>query len=217
MENEKRNFDTEAANWDQEPRRVKLAKDLFAAIAATVPLNPSMEALDFGCGTGLVTLPLAARTGRVTGVDSSRGMLGVLENKARQQGVANIAVHYSDAGCDDIPDASCDLVVTTMALHHLRDIPPLLAQFFRILREGGHVCIADLDVEGGLFHENNDGVFHLGFNREDFRKMLMEAGFVNIAYRTAATMDKPDANGQPRAFTVFLIAGRRQAVCMGKG
>jgi len=79
----KRHFDLKAVTWDEEPRRVQLAKDLFAAITDTVVLNPCIAVLDFGCGTGLLTLQLATQGGHVTGVDSSQGMLDVLEDKVR--------------------------------------------------------------------------------------------------------------------------------------
>jgi cyclopropane fatty-acyl-phospholipid synthase-like methyltransferase len=54
----KRDFDAVAASWDQEPRRVKLARDVVEAIRRELPLTPEMEVLDYGCGSGLVTLGL---------------------------------------------------------------------------------------------------------------------------------------------------------------
>ena len=51
---EKRNFDTAASTWDEEPRRVKLAGNVAAAIIDTIQPNRTMDVLDFGCGTGLI-------------------------------------------------------------------------------------------------------------------------------------------------------------------
>jgi precorrin-6B methylase 2 len=51
-------FDRLAAEWDANPGRVALTQAVVAAIRNAVPLRPDMRALDFGAGTGLVTLGL---------------------------------------------------------------------------------------------------------------------------------------------------------------
>ena len=68
---EKRNFDSVAASWDANPVRVKLAHDVVRAIRETIPLRPDMDVLDFGCGTGLLSLGLLPMVHTITGVDSS--------------------------------------------------------------------------------------------------------------------------------------------------
>ena len=61
---QRRDFDAAAAAWDEEPRRVKLAGEIAAAICAKLPLSAEWDALDFGCGTGLVTLQLSQHLDR---------------------------------------------------------------------------------------------------------------------------------------------------------
>jgi len=211
----KRDFDLEAATWDEEPRRVELARDLFTAITETVVLSPSMAVLDFGCGTGLLTLQLAAQVGHVTGIDSSQGMLDVLEGKVRHYHIDNVTTRRIDVACGDVLEGRYDLVVSTMTLHHVRHIRPLLEQFSRILRPAGHVCVADLDVENGEFHGNNEGVFHFGFDRRQLSESLSKTCFVNIGDKTAAEVVKPGADGQMKAFTVFLVTGQRAVAPCG--
>ena len=75
-----RNFDAVAGNWDEEPRRVKVATEVAAAIRSTLHLSNAWDALDMGCGTGLVTLSLAPQLGSITGIDSSSAMLAKLQN-----------------------------------------------------------------------------------------------------------------------------------------
>jgi ubiquinone/menaquinone biosynthesis C-methylase UbiE len=208
MASSKRNFDVEAATWDEEPIRVQLAKDLFRAISEQIVLTPSMDALDFGCGTGLVTLQLSARVGHVTGVDSSQGMLDVLERKIQSYPIENVTTRRVDLDCGDVLDGTYDLVVTTMTLHHIQEIMPILEQFARVLKPGGRLCIADLDVEDGKFHGNNEGVFHFGFERSGLRDSLARAGFVDICDGSAAEIIKPDASGEMKTFSVFLMTGR---------
>ncbi|HPO16828.1 MAG TPA: class I SAM-dependent methyltransferase [Candidatus Hydrogenedentes bacterium] len=209
MKNTKRNFDIEAAAWDEEPRRVQLANDLFHAINNGVVLTPSMNALDFGCGTGLVTLLLAERTGHVTGVDSSQGMLEVLNAKIQSRQIGNVMAYKADMHLGNtLEKGAYDLIVSTMTLHHIPEIMPLLEQFAKALKPGGHVCLADLDPENGEFHTNTEGVFHYGFNRLAFQDSLSQAGFCDLSVKTAAEIIKPDKNGNIKTFTVFLATGR---------
>jgi len=90
MGTEGRDFDKEAAAWDENPARVRLADDVAAAISRQVPVNTAMDALDFGCGTGLLTLRLASLVRSITGVDSSQGMLDVLAVKVARGNLTNV-------------------------------------------------------------------------------------------------------------------------------
>jgi SAM-dependent methyltransferase len=54
----KRDFDQEAAKWDQVPGRVKVARDIAQSILREIILTTDMDVLDFGCGTGLLTFAL---------------------------------------------------------------------------------------------------------------------------------------------------------------
>jgi 2-polyprenyl-3-methyl-5-hydroxy-6-metoxy-1,4-benzoquinol methylase len=206
---EKRNFDLEAVTWDEQPLRVQLAKDLVAAITKEVELTPQMEALDFGCGTGLVSLLLSQYVRHVTGVDSSQGMLDVLNTKLAQHGVDNVVTRRLDIDSGDSLEGAYDLVVSTMTLHHVAEIRPLLEQFARIVRPGGQIALADLDTERGDFHPDNTGVFHFGFEREEVKNALLNAGFTSPRSMTAATITKPAADGQLKDFPVFLIMARQ--------
>jgi predicted TPR repeat methyltransferase len=81
MNSEKRDFDKEAATWDENPVRVKLVKDVSTAISKQVVLKHEVNAMDFGCGTGLLTFQIRLLVHSVTGVDSSQGMLDVFNRR----------------------------------------------------------------------------------------------------------------------------------------
>jgi ubiquinone/menaquinone biosynthesis C-methylase UbiE len=209
MTTETRDFDKDAARWDEHPTRVQLAQDVASAIARAVPLGPTMDVLDFGCGTGIVTLQLAPSVGSVTGVDSSQGMLEVLNAKIDRQGHTNVTTRLLRPG-EDLAGAY-DLIVSSMTLHHIEDTDALLTQFFRSLKAPGWLCVADLDPEQGEFHDDNTGVFHFGFERAALRRALVGAGFVDVHDVTAAEVVKPTPQGALRTFGVFLVAGRKAA------
>lgn len=209
MKNKKTDFDKVAASWDQLPARVKLAEDIAGAISRQAVFSGNLEVMDFGCGTGLLTLQLAPRVRSITGVDSSRGMLDVLEGKIANAELTNVKTQLLDLDGGDVLSGSYDLVVSNMTLHHIRDIGPLLAQFHKIIVPSGCLCVADLDLDDGQFHENNQGVFHFGFDRADLRRLFYEAGFDDVKDLTATEVVRPAANGEVRHFTVFLMTGRR--------
>jgi len=211
MGREKWNFDKEAASWDKSPDRVKLANDIANALSDEKILTPDMDVLDFGCGTGLLTLQLQPLARFVTGVDSSQGMLGVLKAKIENRSMTmnNIKIQYLDLEKGDVLDGSFDLIICSMTLHHVKEIRPLLDQFYRITAPRGYLCIADLDPDNGQFHGDNDTVFHHGFDRAMLRQAFMDVGFDNIRDRTAANVMKPTPDGSMRSFSVFLMTGRK--------
>jgi len=209
MGSEKRDFDQAAATWDERPQRVKLAKDVADAVIRLAGVQPTMDVLDFGCGTGLLTLQLQPLVHSITGVDSSRGMLEILNGKISGRKLANARTVLCDLDNGDLLPGKYDLVVSSMTMHHIPKIAPLLAHFYRVLAPGGCLCVADLDDEGGRFHEDNTGVFHFGFQREMMRAWFAEAGFVGMVDDTAAEIVKNDADGTLARFSVFLTTGRK--------
>ena len=205
IDTKKRNFDREAANWDQVPSRVKVAQDIVRSLIQEITFTTGMDVLDFGCGTGLLTLALQPFVRSITGLDSSRGMLDVFQTKIKEQNLNNVKAEYIDLDKGDVLSGSYHLIVSSMTLHHIKNISPLLKQFYSILLPSGVIAAADLDLNDGQFHGDNDGVYHLGFDREALRLIFTEAGFQNIQTRQAAGIEKPVGDSQRRLFTIFLI------------
>jgi ubiquinone/menaquinone biosynthesis C-methylase UbiE len=209
MHVEKKDFNKDATSWDQKTGRVKLAHDVTHAIMNEVNLTHDMDVLDFGCGTGLLTLQLQPLVRSTTGVDSSQGMIDVLNSKIDEQKLINVKTMLIDFDKGDVLNGKFHLVVSSMTLHHMEDIESLLKQFHECLLPGGHVCIADLDSDDGKFHSDNTGVFHSGFDRVFMRKLLIQHGFHDVQDVTAAKVVKNLPDGQPREFTVFLMTAQK--------
>jgi ubiquinone/menaquinone biosynthesis C-methylase UbiE len=205
MSKEKRDFDQDAASWDEKPGRVKLANDVADTILKEVLLTSDMDVLDFGCGTGLLTLRVQPLVHSVTGVDSSQKMLDILTAKIKDHNLSNISTKYLDLEQGDVLDGSYHLIVSSMTMHHIQKIRPLLDQFYQVLATPGCLCIADLDLDDDQFHDNKDGVFHGGFDRTELHQVLIEAGFDDVLDRTAAEVMKPTSDGGKRSFNVFLM------------
>jgi ubiquinone/menaquinone biosynthesis C-methylase UbiE len=209
MAGEKRDFDTAAATWDENPGRVRMAQDVAQAILGTIRPGPAMDVLELGCGTGLLTLALQPHVGTILAIDSSQGMLDVLEKKIAAQDIKNVRTRRLDLEKDELP-GTFDLAVSSMTFHHIKETGLLLKRIYGILRPGGRIAIADLDSNEGKFHDSNEGVFHFGFDRYLMMKSFEAADFVSARNRTAAIMQKTGPDGRVRTFTVFLMTGERR-------
>jgi 2-polyprenyl-3-methyl-5-hydroxy-6-metoxy-1,4-benzoquinol methylase len=200
---ERRNFDAVALQWDEEPRRVKLAGEIASAIQDAISLSTEWDALDLGCGTGLVTLQLAPALRSITGVDSSPGMLGRLTAKVQTSGFLNVHTELCDLTNGKLPVGKYHLITSAMTLHHIEEIVPLLQSLKSLLHPGGWIALADLESEDGSFHEDHTGVFHYGFSSQEFTDMLAKAGFSSISITTATTVVKGD-----RIYPVLLATAQ---------
>ena len=202
-------FDARAAAWDANPHRRKLARAIVAAMEAAGVFMDVASALDFGCGTGLLTLELAERVPWVTGLDTSPGMLAELSAKIARAGLGNVGTLLADLARGDAVASRFDLVASAMALHHVADLEAVLPRLFELAAPGSRLALADLDAEDGSFHDDASGVFHNGFSRDALAATLHAIGWTDLRATTAATIDKPRPDGSTRPFTVFLLTGRR--------
>ena len=201
----KRDFDKAAVSWDDEPRRVKLAGDLAGTIMREIELTRDMDLLDFGCGTGLISLHLQPHVRSLLGVDTSAGMLEIFQGKLKERCITNVSAVLLDPAKETRIDGSFHLVVSGMTMHHIADVGSLFKEFYRILLPGGQVSIADLDTEDGSFHSDKAGVMHFGFDRPQVASMLASAGFVEIRDVTAARIIKDDEAVKMQEYPVFLF------------
>ncbi|MCK9432476.1 MAG: class I SAM-dependent methyltransferase [Candidatus Omnitrophica bacterium] len=203
----KRDFNKEAASWDIPPR-VKMAEDVAGALRGRLRLNPEMDVLDFGCGTGLLSLALRPEVRSVTGADSSPMMIEAFRNKISSSSLEGVRAILLEKGRETEIPGKYNLIVSNMVLHHVPDIDLLFKSFRKALLPGGYIALSDLDAEGGQFHRDPQGVFHEGFQRGAVSRMLAEAGFENIEINEAAKVERPGKDGVMRIFTIFLAIGR---------
>lgn len=109
-------------------------------------LRPGMRTVDVGVGTGLVACAAATITGDprlVTGVDPSPGMLA---NAHVPEGVTLVA---GSAEALPLPDACADFLSMGYALRHISDLTVAYAEFFRVLRPGGLLCVLEITMPKG--------------------------------------------------------------------
>lgn len=200
-------FDSKARQWDENPVFVERGQKIAAAIRASVPLNTNMAALDYGCGTGLLSFPLQDALGPITLTDTSPGMLAVLAEKIAALGATNMTPLKADLSVESIPDGRFDVIYSAMTLHHIPDTDAILAAFRDHLKPSGALCIADLDQEDGSFHGIEVDVHH-GFERGELAARAEQAGFRQVTFQTVFEIEKDQPEGR-RAYPVFLMVARK--------
>jgi ubiquinone/menaquinone biosynthesis C-methylase UbiE len=206
---EKRNFNKEAATWDDNPQRVAMTRSIADAIITRIPLSKEMDALDYGAGTGLVSLGIQPHVRSITAADSAPAMLERLDDKIRAVGVENVRTMLLDLENSPGPDLEFDLIVSSMVFHHVEDISGLLLRLYKMLRTGGYIAVADLDPDQGEFHRDRTGVRHNGFDRRHIENLFAENMLTEINSETACTLKREVAGKGEMEFTVFLITGKK--------
>ena len=202
------NFDERAKDWDSDPKKVERARVVADAIRKAVPLSRQMNALEYGCGTGLLSFALQEDLGQIMLADTSQGMLGVLSEKIATSGVTNMRPVRLDLETDPLPEKKYHITYSLMTLHHIHGARGVLSKFYDVLELKGYLIVADLDKEDGSFHTDGSTDVHLGFDQSELRKWVEEAGFVNVRFSKAYEIKK-QVNGKEKKFPVFLMVAQK--------
>lgn len=150
-----------------------------------------LDVLDAGCGPGLYAAELVARGARVTAFDVSPRMVELA--RARAAGAVEIRVSDLEQPLPWLADASFDLVLQALVLHHVRDRVGMLRELRRVLRPGGRLVLSTVHPTadwlwsgGGYFdvadldEEWNDG-WKVRYRRQPLSAWcdeLADAGFL---------------------------------------
>jgi 2-polyprenyl-3-methyl-5-hydroxy-6-metoxy-1,4-benzoquinol methylase len=202
-------FDDKAKAWDDKPGRAHRAQVIADAIRNEVPFDPSFTAMEYGCGTGLLSFSLIDRFSRIMLIDNSQGMLGVLKEKIERSGAENMDILNIDlleSSVDNIKHFS--VIYCLMVLHHVGDIGKMLTVWYALLNKPGYLCIADLDSDNGLFH-GKGFKGHNGFDREGLKKITQKSGFTNIRFKTVLEIKKVSHDKMEHSFPLFLMVAEK--------
>lgn len=186
-------FDSVTKDWDKSDFRLNLAKNITDKILDSIQLSKGDTVMDFGCGTGLVGLNIAPFVGKLIGADLSSGMLKAFESKAKECGLTNAEPMQLEID-SDLSHLELDVIVSVMALHHIKNPAEQFKKFASAIRVGGVLAIADLAKEDGSFHENNTGVYHFGFGEDEWNDFFVANGFEAPSISVAHTVQKPSKN-----------------------
>jgi ArsR family transcriptional regulator len=164
-------------------------------------LLPRVDVADLGCGEGYLTIEAAGWARRVMAVDRSAAVLARARAMAARRKVTNITWKRGELERLPLGDRSVDVVLLSQALHHADPPEAAVAEARRVLRPGGRVVVLDLRQHDEAWVGRALGDKWLGFSEDRLRRLLLDAGFEDVAVRIGARR-----SGDP--FTVLIAGGR---------
>ncbi len=171
-------FEQMAKRYDTE-ERMELAKVIVNEVRLELRNSKLKSLIDYGSGTGLISLDLSDLVDSILLVDSSKEMLEVAKAQISHKGLTNSEVLYSDF-TQETPELKADIIVMSLVLLHIPDTKKILQALFNILNSGGKLIIIDFDKNDKINHPK----VHNGFAHEKLKKRLLEVGFKSNEIRT---------------------------------
>ena len=197
-------FKHKSKDYEKDRNRVNNVENIANAIKGHIEFKKTMHIMDFGSGTGLLLEKIAPLVRKITAVDISNSMNTELAAKSKTID-CELEILEMDLS-ESKPEKKFDGIISSMTMHHINDISAMFHNFYEMLDENGFIAISDLDLEDGSFHTEDTGVYHHGFEREEFLSFAKQAGFKNLEIMSASLARKPHGE-----YPIFLLIGYKSA------
>jgi ArsR family transcriptional regulator len=194
-------FASTAGQWDR--LRDELFGNGFYFDALLALLDRRWHVGDLGCGTGQVTAAIAPYVADVIAVDGSAEMLAAARKRLRD--LSNVEVRRADLEALPLQDATLDVALMVLVLHHLADPASAVREAARVLKPGGRLLLADMLPHGHEEYKQQMGHVWLGFGEEQVTTWLCAAGLDDAGIRPLPPA--PNAKGP----ALFVATARRSA------
>ncbi|KAH7113898.1 S-adenosyl-L-methionine-dependent methyltransferase [Dendryphion nanum] len=216
-------FNAEAAAWDANEKHVESCQKAFEAVKRYVPAftdgsSQSLDVLEIGCGTGLLSFLLAPHVRSLVGVDTADGMIDAFNIKVAalpdpdKANLAAVNVLLQEADDVHIQGAAAalagrrgdsthdnpyrfDLIVSHLTLHHIPSMPNVFQTLYQCLKPGGRIALTDYEDEGPqsvAFHPKvkREGVERHGLKRAELEEIIDGTGFNEVRVEQAYVLRK---------------------------
>jgi SAM-dependent methyltransferase len=168
-------------------------------------LEPGQVVLDLGSGAGLDVLLSANRVapgGHAYGIDMTDEMLALANANRDRSGVGNATFLKGTIENVPLPDASVDVVISNCVINLAEDKCAVIKEAFRVLRPGGLFAVADmveiepLDATSKKQLDSWAACISGTIPIEQYRALLLEAGFHDPDFNVHATQTMPGVAGE---------------------
>jgi len=137
--------------------RIATAAETLGVVVDLVPEDRAANWLEVASGPAVISRALAAKVGRVRGVDLTPAMVEKAREEAAREGIDNAEFSVGDATALEFDDASFDGAVTRFSFHHIPAPQRVLEEMSRVVRPGGWVIVSDLltdeDADAQAWHQ----------------------------------------------------------------
>ena len=177
--------------------------------------QPSMEVLEFGCGTGSTAIAHAPYVQHIQAIDFSSNMIEIAQGKADAQNIQNVTFEQASIDELSVPDRTYDAVLGLNVLHLLENKEEVIAKVYKMLQPGGlfitsTVCLGDTMAWFKLIAPIGKflGLFPLVkvFTIKDLEKSLTDVGFAIARQWQAGDYKSPIG----KAKIVFIVAKKAE-------
>ena len=166
--------------------RIQIAKGISDAIREYSVDATNKNAIDFGCGTGLVGMHLLNDFNSILFLDSSLNMINQIEQKITDFNIRNADTLCFDFEKEGRSDLHADYIFMAQVLLHINNVELVLSRLYDVLNAGGHLLIVD-------FNKNEEVVsdmVHNGFDQEKLIDLMAKIGYKEIQSKTFYTGSK---------------------------
>ncbi|MDP4262440.1 MAG: arsenite methyltransferase [Bacteroidota bacterium] len=157
--------------------------------------------IDLGSGAGndaFVARKIAGEKGKVIGIDFTEPMIARARENAEKLGLNNVEFRLGDI--EDIPVTAnkADVIVSNCVLNLVPNKHKVFSEVYRVLKPGAHFSISDIVLEGELpakwkeVAELYAGCVSGAIQKNEYLKIIEEAGFKNITLQKDKTINIPD-------------------------
>lgn len=198
-------FERLGKRWDE--LRTAAFGEAFATEAFISLLPREWTVADIGTGTGYLLPILGEHFKQVIAVEPAAAMLEVARHRVSHTSLDNITFDRGDLGCLPIADASCDLAIACLVLHHVPDPAVALAEIARILKPAGQLLVIEQHAhEDQEFFDAMQDLWW-GFDPDDLAEKVRIAGF-DLRSRRDLTMPRAESREMEAPRLFVLTAGR---------
>lgn len=168
------------ANIYDTSERIHIAKISSDAIREYLVDANTKNAIDFGCGTGLVGMNLLNEFNSMLFVDTSQNMINQIQQKISDLNIQNVDTLCFDFEKAGQSDLHADYIFMVQVLLHIDDVEFVLSRLFEVLNEGGHLLIVDFNKNEKVVSD----LVHNGFDQAALTNIMTKIGYKNIQSKT---------------------------------
>jgi arsenite methyltransferase len=193
--------------------------------------------VDLGSGAGndaFVARSIVGETGKVIGIDFTEKMIEKARANAKALNFTNVEFRQGDIENMPLAGNSADVVVSNCVLNLVPDKKLAFAETFRVLKKGGHFSVSDIVLVGDLpegLQKNAEmyaGCVSGAIQKDEYVKIIKEAGFTNITLQKEKRISLPDEilkeyltpeamadfkTGSTGIFSITIYAEKPDACC----